>query len=266
MPAIRGRSCRGFCLLHSAMIHVLGGYDMLVSAYVDGFNFYEASRNKSWYPYGWCNWTKTIENYCPGAEVRVKYFTSDVSPRHRGSRARQDLHLRAMREVARAEVIKGVFRERNVMCRQCNEPMRCPKCGKDTKMTEKQTDVNISLHLFEDAIDRRFDWAFLVSADLDLVPAVEAALRRHERGQIRILFPPESGPAVEFSDLERGLRGRLRLLHLDLNRMVRFPDDLPARWGLALPKHWRERAGPRPKVIEDNSEPRTSKGQRWWES
>ena len=74
-----------------------GGYDMLVSAYVDGFNFYEASKNKSWYPYGWCNWTKTIENYCPRAEVRVKYFTSDVSPRHRGSRARQDLHLRGER-------------------------------------------------------------------------------------------------------------------------------------------------------------------------
>jgi uncharacterized LabA/DUF88 family protein len=240
---------------------------MMVSAYIDGFNFYEASKNKRWYPYGWCNWKKTIERCCPGAEVSVKYFTSAVSPRNRGAKERQDLHIRAMKEVAKAEIIRGTFRERNVMCRACNEQMRCPRCGKDVKLTEKQTDVNIAIHLLGDSVDRTFDRAYLVTADIDIIPAISAALRRNVQSEIRVLFPPDSMTAQEFDDLQREFGNRARCQHLDVNFIERFAEDLPARWGLELPKHWRLEAGPRPRVVEDNQTlRRPKKSAVWWEN
>jgi hypothetical protein len=239
---------------------------MIASAYIDGLNFYEASKNKWWYPYGWCDWKKTIQNYSPGATVILKYFTSEISPRNRGAKERQQLHLRAMEKVAGAQIIKGQIRQRNVVCRRCNELMVCPRCKSDSKLVEKQTDVNIAVHLVEDAIDEKFDEAYLITADLDLIPAVRVALRRNVGSRIGILFPPDGLVSPEFNDLEREFAGRLRCSPLDLHRMQRFAEDLPARWGLVLPKHWSKGAGPRPKVVEDQSLAvgfkRTA---RWWE-
>jgi len=240
--------------------------DIRVSAYIDGFNFFETSKGKDWYPYGWCNWTKTIQNYSPGAQVRVLYFTSDISPRNRGANHRQKLHLLAMEKIAGAEIVKGQFRERSVRCRACDEPMRCARCGKDTKLTEKQTDVNIAIRLVENAIDQSFDRAFLVSADLDLIPAIRMALRRHDRARFGILFPPESVIADEFEKLESEFNERLRCRHLDLRLMERFPDDLPLRWGLALPKHWRKGAGRRPQVVENDAAVGSKNSTQWWEN
>lgn len=33
---------------------------MRAVADIDGMNFYESSKDKRWYPAGWCNWLKTI--------------------------------------------------------------------------------------------------------------------------------------------------------------------------------------------------------------
>ena len=145
--------------------------------------------------------------------------------------------------------------------------MRCSRCKKDSKLTEKQTDVTIAISLVEDALDRRFDRAFIVSADLDLIPAVRMALRRHDRSQLGVLFPPESATAQEFRELESEFGGRVRGRHLDLNMMERFPDDLAGRWGLVLPKHWQRGAGSRPHVVEENqSRVGSKKPNPWWES
>ena len=219
---------------------------MKVFLYVDGLNFYESSKRQWWYPYGWCNWRKTIENYCPGAEVQVRYFTSERSGNDRDAMERQRLHLKAMEKVADAMIIKGETRRRVVQCQRCGGSMRCPECGAGDKFTEKMTDVKIALHILEDAIDDAFDRAYLVSGDLDLLPALEAALRRNDRAQIVVLFPPDGIIVDEFKDLERKYEKRVRCLPLDTKRMVRFPDDLPKRWGMELPEHWKVDAGPRP--------------------
>jgi len=225
---------------------------MKVSLYVDGLNFYESSKRYRWYPYGWCNWRKTIENYCPGAEVQVKYFTSERSGRDQEAMERQRLHLKAMEDIAHAKIIKGETRRRSVQCQRCGGTMRCPQCGSNERFTEKMTDVKIALHIFEDAIDEAFDRAYVVSGDLDLLPALEAALRRNDRAQIVVLFPPDGIIVEEFMDLERKHEKHVRCLRLDTRLMQRFPDDLPKRWHMELPEHWRVDAGPRPKIIPKN--------------
>jgi len=222
---------------------------MHVIGYIDGMNFYEASKNKSWYPAGWCNWSQTISEYRPGAEVFVRYFTTLYTGRDKKRIARQDLHLRAMREVAKADVVYGSCRERQLKCPECKSRLKCGRadCGCESRFVEKMTDVNIALRLFEDAIDGLFDRAYLVSADVDLIPAIHAVMRRAPRVQVVVLLPPETEMADDFADLEKAYPGRSVAGYLNLNKMRRFPDDLPQKWNMGrLPLHWRDNAGARP--------------------
>jgi len=202
---------------------------MRVIGYIDGLNFYEASKDKHWYPAGWCNWEKTLAAYCPGADVSVRYFTTLYNGRDQTRVRRQKLHLLAMKEVARAEIVYGSCRERPITCPVCKAAIQC-RCGCDRRFTEKMTDVNIAVHLLEDAVDRLFDRAYLVSGDVDLAPAVHAVLRRAPESQVVVLLPPESVMPDEFAKLERTFPRRSIARHLDLDRLQRFPDDLPRQW------------------------------------
>jgi uncharacterized LabA/DUF88 family protein len=55
------------------------------------------------------------------------------------------------------------------------------------------TDVNIAVHLLEDAYDNVFDTALLVSADSDLAAPVEAVRRRFGTKRIVVVAPPAGG-------------------------------------------------------------------------
>lgn len=150
-----------------------------------------------------------------------------------------------MEKVARAEIVYGACRERPLRCPECKSGLKCT-CGCDKRFTEKMTDVNIAVRLVGDTVDDLFDRAYLVSADVDLLPAVDAVMRRSRHAQVVVLLPPETEMAEEFTKLEVAYPGRSIARYLDLKKMRRFPDDLPSRWGMALPAHWRENAGRRP--------------------
>ena len=159
---------------------------------------------------------------------------------------RQKLHVLAMEQVAKADVIYGTCRQRDLRCPECKAKLKCSQCDCDRRLSEKMTDVNIGVRLVEDAIDGAFDRAYLVTADIDLVPAVHAALRRAPESQVIVLLPPESVMAEEFAALEQKYPERAIARHLELSKLRRFPDDLPRRWGMMLPIHWRADAGRRP--------------------
>jgi uncharacterized LabA/DUF88 family protein len=222
---------------------------MRVTGYIDGMNFYEASKNKDWYPKGWCNWRETILEYCPNSVVTIKYFTTLYTGRDQKRAERQKLHLFAMHEVAKATIIEGSCRRRPLVCPQCKKQLTCsrPGCSCNERFVEKMTDVNIALHLFEDAIDRRFDRAYVVSSDVELIPAVHAALRRNPNIEVVALLPPGSEIPEDFAELQSTYRRRrVEAAHLKTEKMRRFPDDLPNPWNMKLPEHWLEDAGPRP--------------------
>jgi hypothetical protein len=129
------------------------------------------------------------------------------------------------------------------------------------------TDVNIAVSLVEDAIDQVFDRAYIISGDLDLLPGIHAALRRNAECQIVLLWPPETIVAEEFSTLERDYPRRAVARPLDLGKLKRFPDDLPKRWGMGLPAHWKQSAGRRP-IAPDTQPISVSSGRQrleWFE-
>ena len=217
---------------------------MRVVGYIDGMNFYEASKDQNWYPAGWCNWSETLAEYCPGSQVTVRYFTALYTGNDRNRARRQQLHLLAMKEVAKAEIIHGTVRGRPLKCPECKKSLVCA-CGCSKRWVEKMTDVNIAVRLVEDAVDGAFDRAYLVTGDLDLLPAIHSALRRAPACQVFWLHPPDMPAAEEFRTLEQEYPRRSKALRLDIAKLKRFPDDLPRRWGMTLPRHWRADAGKR---------------------
>ena len=70
--------------------------------------------------------------------------------------------------------------------------MQCKTCGVRYKAhEEKETDVNIGVHLMADALQDRFDRALVISADTDLNEAVTLTKVEAAGKQIDIVAPPK---------------------------------------------------------------------------
>ena len=217
--------------------------------YVDGFNFYHAALDDpAVYPYGWCNWKETAQNYCgPNTTVaKVKYFTSRVRDARKSER--QELHIKAMKTIA--QVILGEFATSPTKkCAACNGVWACQRCGSTERTVEKKTDVNIAVEMVLDAANRLSTEAFLVTADRDLLPAVEAVLdgtRFPGPPRITVLFPPGRS-TQEFLQMERRIPG-LSCKTLSTAKMVRFPEQLASQLGFKFPDRWKlaKRVSPLP--------------------
>lgn len=205
-----------------------------VYVYVDGFNFYLSTKGTEAYPYGWCNWRRTAENYCGQTRsvVRVKYFTSEIITSDNARRKRQELHIAAMKTIA--DVILGRFVPRTHTCK---------KCGWTENFTrEKKTDTNIAIQMVFDAGADLYDEAFLVTADMDLLPAVEmvSAERFFRRPRkVTVLIPPHAHTSQEFlASLEDRRNNLIRAIELRLANLVRFPEQLATDLGYSFPRHW----------------------------
>jgi uncharacterized LabA/DUF88 family protein len=151
--------------------------------YVDGFNLYFGMKQSGWKRYYWLNVRRLAENLVlPNQElVGVYYFTSRIS-RPEDKRVRQNSYLEALEATDGLEVRYGQFYD---------QPFTCPICkGRDLVPAEKMTDVNIATQLMVDAFRDRFDAAFIVSADSDLVPPMKAILDLFPGKRIVAAFPP----------------------------------------------------------------------------
>lgn len=52
--------------------------------------------------------------------------------------------------------------------------LKCPLCNKVYQTyEEKQTDVNIAIHLFELAVRNEYDTAAIITGDSDLIPSIK---------------------------------------------------------------------------------------------
>ena len=143
--------------------------------YVDGFNLYYGVLKNS--PHKWLNLERFFTLLRQGDDVRaIKYFTARVEPG--GHRVRQDALLKALETLPLVETIFGRFKKRQVTC-------VCPGCAHTANNRrvfrvpeEKRTDVNIAIHMLDDAYQGRCDRQVLVSGDSDLVPAIRMVRQR----------------------------------------------------------------------------------------
>lgn len=152
--------------------------------YIDGFNLYHALDDLNEPHLKWVDLWALSEKLLRGDQqlTAVKYFTAYAT-------WRPESYRRHQRYVAALES-KGVI---PVVGRFKRKTVRCHAKCRQTYVTheEKETDVNVGVHLLADALRDRFDRALVISADTDLNSAVALARLETPDKRIDLVAPPK---------------------------------------------------------------------------
>ncbi len=157
--------------------------------YVDGFNlFYGAVKGT---PYKWLDLNRLCEILLPDNDIqKIKYFTAKISerPSNPGQHKRQLVYLRALRTLPDIEIIFGHFLTNKVKMPLATPTPGGPRVAVVLKTEEKGSDVNIAAHLVNDAHNRDFEVAVLITNDSDLLIPMKI-VRRELHLPVGILNP-----------------------------------------------------------------------------
>ena len=206
-----------------------------VAFFIDGFNLYHALDYLETGPdhyryrkYKWLNLHKLASLFVGRLDKldQVILFTAFATwdPAKVG---RHRLFIRANESVG-VSVVYGEFKRKDKRCRLCRQ--------KYSTFEEKQTDVNIAIHLLQLAVMDQYDRAILISGDTDLIPAIKAVRVTFPQKEIGVILP--IGKSSEDLLKQADFRHKMREHHLASSR---FPDSilLPDGSTLECPPTWK---------------------------
>jgi uncharacterized LabA/DUF88 family protein len=197
--------------------------------FIDGFNVYHSLKeNPLYHRYLWLDYRALAERFTRRSDTlsRVNYFSAYATWKpHSMKRHRMLVDALRSRGVT---VVMGKFKKKDMYCKICGASFKVRE--------EKQTDVNIAVHLFREAVSDSYDTAVLLTNDTDLVPAIQAVKDTFPAKKIGVLFPIDRW-ATELKDVCDFWR---KIERRDLARS-QFPDEvrLPSGVVLTRPSTWR---------------------------
>ncbi len=144
------------------------------NVYVDGFNLYYGALKGT--PYKWLDLNKLFTVRYPGNDIQtIKYFTARIHARHDpGKRTRQAFYWRALRTFPHIKIIEGNFQTHPARMPLVTPP---PNTMEVWKTEEKGSDVNLAVHLLNDAYKKDYEAAIVVSNDSDFGEAIRIVIR-----------------------------------------------------------------------------------------
>lgn len=151
-----------------------------VNFYIDGFNFYFGLKSKNWKAYYWLDIVKFCERFLrPGQSLEnVYYFTA--TQKAKSKKDRQDLFFSANKLNPKFKLVFGKFLKKQIYTPH----------GIINTFEEKQTDVNIAVHMIKNVVFDKNDISVLVSGDSDLVPPIDFIRELNPSHKIFCYFPP----------------------------------------------------------------------------
>jgi len=198
---------------HFVAVSALSRYDCVVkiNIYIDGFNLYYGCLKDT--QYRWLNIHKMCKLLFPNDEiVKIKYFTAPIKIRMSDNDPdrpnRQQIYLRALRTIANLEIIEGVFLRHKVSMKLANKE----GYALIIKHEEKGTDVNIATHLVNDAHNKSFEKAVVISNDSDLVTPINV-VTQEIRLPVTVISPFDRNNiqlktvATDVKQIRKGLLG-----------------------------------------------------------
>ena len=198
--------------------------------YVDGFNLYHPICELNENTLKWLNLWSLGERICQDRQhklVGVKYCTA-FQKRNVDQLGRHKTYISALEAVG-VETIHGHYIHAD------SKP--CGECGMVTNhLNEKQTDINLALSLFSDAMTDQFDVSYLLSADSDQASTARYMRKFFPEKKLITVSPPNkpiSDNVANFAD------GKRRLNRGDIEK-CRFPNYVAPAEGppIACPKEY----------------------------
>ena len=151
---------------------------MRTAVYVDGFNLYYRALKGT--PFRWLDLDLLSRQLVqPRNKITsIRYFTARVKPSaHKPNQhVRQDAYLRAIKsQIPHLTIHEGQYSQHVVDMPLAVAPPRGSRLVKVIKNEEKGSDVNLAVHLLNDAWSEEFDVALVISNDSDLAEAIRLA-------------------------------------------------------------------------------------------
>ncbi len=209
-----------------------------VISFIDGFNLYHAINNLNQSHLKWLNLHSLSKAFTkPKSEIlsKVFYFSAWVNHRNKTSQYRQKCYINALK-IMGINTVLGHFKRKN---------RKCPKClFKWIGNEEKETDVNIALHLLDLAYQNAFDRAIIISNDSDLAPAIRLIKKRFPNKIITTIAPPNCYHSNELIQASSN-KSKIRIRHLERCLLPEVVTDSskiitvtkPKEYALALSKN-----------------------------
>jgi len=201
-----------------------------VIVYIDGFNFYYGLKNNlKWKKYYWLDIVKLFDMFMrPNQElIAVKYFSA--KPYDNDQSLRQNAFFQANKENLRFKLILGKYLKKDITCFKCGNIIHSHE--------EKETDVRIATQIVADAYQKNCDVAIVVSADSDMIPAIELAIEANQK--VFIYFPPNQyssnlatmgvGKPIQMKQYESRFRQALLPDEVHL-KIADFDISIPDKW------------------------------------
>jgi len=163
---------------------------MRTSIYIDGFNLYYGALKGT--PYKWLDFKATFATLLqPHHRITgINYFTAQVSGKRDPQQPiRQQTYWRALQaSTPELRLIKGSFLTHTVKA-PLAQPIGVQRYVDVLKTEEKGSDVNLAVHLVNDAWLDAFDCAVIVSNDSDLAEAMRLVRQDHPTKRLGLVFP-----------------------------------------------------------------------------
>lgn len=207
-----------------------------VVVFVDGFNLYHAIDDLSRDPVSrrwvsnkhylkWLNlWSLGQALAHPNHDelVGAYYFSAYAGWLDNGTQERHRAYVTALRS-AGVQTVMGTFKKK---------PRQCPSCKhKWDGHEEKESDVNLAIHLVQLASSGAYDKAIIFTADTDLAPAIRMVRGNFPAKEIVVAIPERR--LNRSKALENAATGRIRLTESHFSRNL-FPEKIVLAGGADL--------------------------------
>ena len=201
-----------------------------VIVYVDGFNFYYGLKNPKWKKYYWLDIVTLFEKFMrPNQElIAVKYFSA--RPDDIDQSLRQNAFFQSNKENPKFKLILGKYLKKKVTCFKCKNVIHTHE--------EKGTDVRIATQIVADAYQKNCDVSIIVSADSDMIPAIELAIEAKQK--VFVYFPPNQY-SNNLATMGIGKPVQLKLYESRFKQCI-FPDIVHLSkedFDLSIPLKWK---------------------------
>src|SRR3990167_2531421 len=157
-----------------------------VISFIDGLNLYHAICNLNRPELHWVDLGALSKVFLKNHSeelIKVYYFSAFADHISELKQKSQKTYLQAL-DLKAVRPILGQFKQKNHKCSNCSH--------KWLGHEEKETDVNIAIHLLDLAYQNAFDKALVVSNDSDLAPAIKMVRNRFPAKHIITVAPPHN--------------------------------------------------------------------------
>ena len=215
---------------------------MRTNIYIDGFNFYYGVVKDT--PYKWLDFMALFKKILPPKHkiLSIKYFTAQVTGKIDPKQPlRQKTFIRALKShIPEISVHYGQFNSHNI-----NAPLSHPidkktfgkaiKYANIIKTEEKGSDVNLAIHVLNDAWLNAYDCAVIVSNDSDLAESLRL-VKEQQKKIIGLIFPSTDKKRHPSKELTKHAHFTKSVLKSAL-KACQLPTPIPGT-NITKPKTW----------------------------